>query len=262
MFLSDEDALEISIANGADVQPLDLIIRRPLLSASGSSASIPSGTLLSECTLASTPYTTLTIGEYLGQYPTIRKRQLRPLFSRRALRDLHPETNGNGLLGMHQGKGTPSVRCEYPTVGTDYARTYNKRKRYMQKSCNLQEPPPPPPPPPPPSELQNASEAQPTPLPTFLTRQWKIATQQQSRSPEAQRLMGCKWVYKTKRNPDSSTRYKHIMGGRAVGFCRSGELPGAIEHPRRGHDWSGAVDEEFWPLAENSTWDYVRLEDV
>jgi len=36
----------------------------------------------------------------------------------------------------------------------------------------------------------------------------------------------------------------------------------AIEHPRLGQQWSDAVGEELRSLAENSTWDYVRLEDV
>ena len=36
----------------------------------------------------------------------------------------------------------------------------------------------------------------------------------------------------------------------------------AIMHPRFGQKWSDAVDEELRSLAENSTWDYVGLEDV
>ena len=36
----------------------------------------------------------------------------------------------------------------------------------------------------------------------------------------------------------------------------------AIAHPRLGQKWSDAVKEELRSLAENSTWDYVRLEDV
>jgi len=36
----------------------------------------------------------------------------------------------------------------------------------------------------------------------------------------------------------------------------------AIPHPRFGQKWSDAVDEELRSLAENSTWDYVGLEDV
>ena len=36
----------------------------------------------------------------------------------------------------------------------------------------------------------------------------------------------------------------------------------AIAHPRLGQKWSDAVDEELRSLAEISTWDYVRLEDV
>ena len=36
----------------------------------------------------------------------------------------------------------------------------------------------------------------------------------------------------------------------------------AIEHPRLGQQWSDAVGEELRALAENSTLDYVRLEDV
>jgi len=36
----------------------------------------------------------------------------------------------------------------------------------------------------------------------------------------------------------------------------------AIAHPRFGQKWSDAVDEELRSLAENSTWDYVGLEDV
>ena len=36
----------------------------------------------------------------------------------------------------------------------------------------------------------------------------------------------------------------------------------AIAHPRFGQKWSYAVDEELRSLAENSTWDYVGLEDV
>ena len=36
----------------------------------------------------------------------------------------------------------------------------------------------------------------------------------------------------------------------------------AIAHPRLGQKWSDAVDEELRSLAENSTWDYVGLEDV
>jgi len=41
-----------------------------------------------------------------------------------------------------------------------------------------------------------------------------------------------------------------------VSYCE------AISHPRLGQKWSDAVDEELRSLAENSTWDYVRLEDV
>jgi len=33
-------------------------------------------------------------------------------------------------------------------------------------------------------------------------------------------------------------------------------------HPRFGQKWSDSVDEELRPLADNSTWDYIRLEDV
>jgi len=36
----------------------------------------------------------------------------------------------------------------------------------------------------------------------------------------------------------------------------------AIAHPRLGQKWSDAVKEELRSLAENSTWNYVRLEDV
>jgi len=36
----------------------------------------------------------------------------------------------------------------------------------------------------------------------------------------------------------------------------------AIAHPRLGQKWSDAVKEELRSLAENSTWDYIRLEDV
>jgi len=36
----------------------------------------------------------------------------------------------------------------------------------------------------------------------------------------------------------------------------------AIAHPRFGQKWSDAVDEELRSLAENSTWDYVGLEDI
>jgi len=36
----------------------------------------------------------------------------------------------------------------------------------------------------------------------------------------------------------------------------------AIVHPRFGQKWSDVVDEELRSLAENSTWDYVGLEDV
>ena len=36
----------------------------------------------------------------------------------------------------------------------------------------------------------------------------------------------------------------------------------AIVHPRFGQKWSDTVDEELRSLAENSTWDYVRLEDI
>jgi len=36
----------------------------------------------------------------------------------------------------------------------------------------------------------------------------------------------------------------------------------AIVHPRLGQKLSDAVDEELRSLAENSTWDYVGLEDV
>jgi len=36
----------------------------------------------------------------------------------------------------------------------------------------------------------------------------------------------------------------------------------AIAHPRLGQKWSDAVGEELQSLAENSTWDYIRLEDV
>jgi len=36
----------------------------------------------------------------------------------------------------------------------------------------------------------------------------------------------------------------------------------AIAYPRFGQKWSDAVDEELRSLAENSTWDYVGLEDV
>jgi len=35
-----------------------------------------------------------------------------------------------------------------------------------------------------------------------------------------------------------------------------------IEHLRLGQQWSDAIGEELRSLAENSTWDYVRLEDV
>jgi len=36
----------------------------------------------------------------------------------------------------------------------------------------------------------------------------------------------------------------------------------AIAHPRFGQKWFDTVDEELRSLAENSTWDYVGLEDV
>jgi len=36
----------------------------------------------------------------------------------------------------------------------------------------------------------------------------------------------------------------------------------AITHPRFGQKWSDAFDEELRTLAENSTWDYVGLEEV
>jgi len=36
----------------------------------------------------------------------------------------------------------------------------------------------------------------------------------------------------------------------------------AIVHPRFGQKWSDGVDEELRSLTENSTWDYVGLEDV
>ena len=36
----------------------------------------------------------------------------------------------------------------------------------------------------------------------------------------------------------------------------------AIAHPRFGQKWSDTVDEELRSLAENSTWDYIGLEDV
>jgi len=36
----------------------------------------------------------------------------------------------------------------------------------------------------------------------------------------------------------------------------------AITHPRLGQKWSDAIGEELQSLAENLTWDYVRLEDV
>jgi len=35
-----------------------------------------------------------------------------------------------------------------------------------------------------------------------------------------------------------------------------------IEHPRLGQQWSDAIDAEVRSLAENSTWDYVRQEDI
>ena len=33
-------------------------------------------------------------------------------------------------------------------------------------------------------------------------------------------------------------------------------------HPRFGQKWSDTVDEELRSLAENPTWNYIRLEDV
>jgi len=36
----------------------------------------------------------------------------------------------------------------------------------------------------------------------------------------------------------------------------------AIEHPRLARKWSEAVQEELQSLDSNSTWEYVRLEDV
>ena len=36
----------------------------------------------------------------------------------------------------------------------------------------------------------------------------------------------------------------------------------AIKHPRLSQQWSDAVGKKLRSLAENSTWDYVRLEDI